>query len=428
MNVDNEQYHASECMLPRRELLKRLVGGIAVGSLIPGVINAAKSADSQEESYWVDIKQQFPLKPGYIMMNAANLCPTHDAVLKQLFGLTEDRESDVSFHNRGKFRETKNQSRKLLADFLSVDIDEVAITRNTSEGNNIIIAGLELGPGDEVVIWDQNHPSNNLAWKTRAKRYGFSVKELETPVEPESSTQLKDAFLSQFSSNTKVFAASHVSNTTGIGLPVQEICEYCSENGIKTLIDGAQSFGAIQLDLHEMGCDYFTGSMHKWPMGPKESGLLYVRKGEANKVWPSIVTFGFDNIDPGSAAKFDNLGQLDDAIVASVATAIEFLMNIGTENIENRLYDITDALKRGIKEIPGSYLLTPEDHNMSAGVVIFSLKGVNGREGFDTLYKKYQVAAAPASSIDNGIRLSPHIYNTMDDVDKVISALKQISV
>lgn len=429
MADDELDFPTPEWTLPRRELLKRLAGGISMSVLAPRALYAADEPDSQSvngEAYWENVKNQFPLRPGLIMMNAANLCPTHDSVLTQFTSITKNRESDLSFQNRGKFRDTKERSRELLADYLSVEKTEIAITRNTSEGNNIIITGLDLGPGDEVVIWDQNHPSANLAWKERANRHGFTVKEVSTPKQPEDPEQLHQLFISNLGKNTKVFSASHVSNTTGIKLPVEELCQYCREHNIMSHIDGAQTFGALKLQLHKLGCDFYTGSMHKWPMGPKESGLLYVKKGMAEKVWPSIITVGYGNIDPASAAKFDNLGQQDDAIVAAIAAAIELHIKIGAETIENRLKEITDTLKREIETIPGSFLLTPTEHSMSAGIVIFSLDGVKGREGFGTLYSKYNIAAAPAGYID-GIRLSPHIYNTMNDIDKVISAVKAIS-
>jgi selenocysteine lyase/cysteine desulfurase len=439
MNEEPLDQELTDWCLPRRELLKRLASGIAVGAVAPRLLSADELSSNtaiQNEAFWIDIKSRFPIKPDYIMMNAANLCPTHDAVLQQLFGYTNDRESDVSFHNRAKFRETKQKSRDKLAEYLAVNSDEIAITRNTSEGNNIIINGLDLEPGDEVIIWDQNHPSNNLAWKTRAKRSGFTINEISIPMSVESPEQLFEIFNSQFTNKTRVFAASHVSNTSGIGLPIKELSQSCRERGIKTLIDGAQTFGALNLDLHDLGCDYFTGSMHKWPMGPKEAGLLYVRKGMAGDVWPSIISFGYNNIDPDSAAKFESFGQLDDAIVASVTSAIDFHLEIGPTNIENRLYEITDQLKNGIKDIPGSFVLTPDSHSMSAGVVIFSLKNVKGVDGFEQLYKEHQVASAPAqvyqlvsnaTETTSGIRLSPHIYNTQSDIEKVLTALKEIS-
>jgi len=428
-----------EWKLPRREVLKRLGGGIAAGAMAPGLVSsAAKTGENnyfralsalagRGESYWEAVRDQFPVRPGYIMMNAANLCPTHYAVLGHFNELTRDREGDVSFQNRGKFRETQERSRQLLAAYVGADPDEVAITRNTSESNNTVITGLQLGPGDEVLIWDQNHPSNNIAWKVRAQRYGFTVREVATPERPAGPEQLYNTFINSLSGKTRMLAASHVSNVTGVGLPIREICRECRNRDVLTLVDGAQTLGALALDLHDMGCDFFTGSLHKWPMGPKETGLLYVRRGLAKRVWPSVVTLNYEKIDPDSAAKFDNHGQRDDAIVAAVATAIEFHNTVGRDRIEARLRRIIGALMEGIADIPGSTLLTPRSPDMNAGIVVFALPGISGREAFARLYQQYHVACAPNPVID-GIRLSPHIYNTMADVDKVLTALKTLAV
>jgi len=413
----------------RRDILAGLASGGALTATFPTTAHAAeilRPALKNNQGYWETIRSQFPIKPDYIMMNAANLCPTHKSVTEFFQSLTNDREGDLSFHNRGKFRKTKERSRYLVADYLAVESTEIALTRNTSEGNNTVITGLHLGPGDEVVIWDQNHPSASLAWKTRAKREGFTVKEVTTPMHPSDPEELMSAFTSQFTKRTRVFSASHVSNTSGVGLPIKELCRYCRQQDILSHIDGAQTFGALSLDLHELGCDFFTGSLHKWPMGPKETGILYVKMGLAEQVWPSIVTVGYDKIDPMSAAKFDNLGQLDDAKVAAIAPAIEFCNQIGARTVETRLRVITDRLKQGVRDIPGSVLLTPEEHAMSAGVVIFSLPGIAGRSAFEKLYKEHRIAAAPAGIID-GIRLSPHVYNTDSEIDRAVEALKNIS-
>lgn len=423
--------------LPRREVLKRLSGGFALGALSPGLAAATTESgqnllstlagiSAKDEHYWETIKDQFPVRPGYIMMNAANLCPTHYAVLNHFNDVTRNREGDVSFQNRGKFHQTMEHSRQLLAEYVGAEADEVAITRNTSESNNTIIGGLQLGPGDEVLIWDQNHPSNNIAWKVRAQRYGFSVREISTPERPASPDELYRTFVSALGNSTRVLAVSHVSNVTGIGLPMKQICTTCREKDVLTLVDGAQTLGALALDLHDLGCDFFTGSLHKWPMGPKETGLLYVRKGLAKQIWPSIVTLNYEKIDADSAAKFDNHGQIDDAIVAAVATTIEFHNVIGKHRVEARLREIIDMLIEGINAIPGTDLLTPRPDEMNAGIIVFSIPGIGGREAFSKLYEDHHIAAAPTSAID-GIRISPHIYNTRADVNKALNAIKGLA-
>lgn len=211
------------------------------------------------------------------MMNAANLCPSPYPVIETVEQLTRDVDMDASFQNRGKFGELREKARTALAAHVGADPTEIAITRNTSESNNTVVNGLTLGAGDEVVIWDQNHPTNNTSWEVRAERMGFSVKKVATPPSPQSPEELVSVFADALSARTKVLSFTHVSNVSGVELPAKELCRMARERGILTLVDGAQSFGAIHLDLHDMGCDFFSGSSHKWFVGPKEAGILYVR-------------------------------------------------------------------------------------------------------------------------------------------------------
>ena len=420
----------SEWMLPRREVLKCLAGGLAAGTLGARWIGAtAQETDGSslgEEAYWEQVKNRFPIRPGLIMMNAANLCPTHYAVLEHVFGLTRDLDSDVSYQNREKFADTKSKSRALLAEYVGAEPDEIAITRNTSESNNIIINGLELGPGDEVVIWDENHPTNSIAWDVRAQRYGFSVKKVPTPDKGSTPEDLQRHFVDALTPRTRVFAVSHVSNLSGIRLPMEALCQECRDRDIMTLVDGAQTLGALSLDLHDMACDFFTGSLHKWPMGPKETGLLYVRRGLAEIVWPSVVAYGYEDAEARGAEKFESFGQRDDPTIAALVPTVDFHNVIGKERVEARLRVIFERMRAGVAEIPGASILTPSDPAASAAILVFSLPEISGQAAFEALYKEYGVAVTPAAIID-GLRLSPHVYNTLADVDAVLEALRVLA-
>ena len=151
-----------------------------------------------------------------------------------------------------------------MAKFIGVSKEEVTITRNTSESNSFVVNGLDLKAGDEVIIWDQNHPTNGIAWENRSKRYGFSVKKVSVPLAPTPSEELLNSFTKAITSKTKLISFSHISNTSGIALPAKAICAVAKEKGILTLVDGAQSFGMMDLDLKELGCDFYTASTHKW--------------------------------------------------------------------------------------------------------------------------------------------------------------------
>ncbi len=421
----------------RRRFLTTLVGGAAATTVVPTALastglekrslaslrRALKPLSPDDERYWQLVKEQFSLRPGLIMMNAANLCPSPYPVVDAVQSLTASVDADASFQNRAKFSELREAGRSLLAEYVGADADEIAITRNTSEGNNTVLNGLTLGEGDEVVIWDQNHPTNNVSWDVRADRWGFTVVRVSTPPAPRSSEELIQAFVDAFTPRTRVLSFSHVSNVSGVAVPAKELCGVARNRGILTLVDGAQTFGAVRVAMHDMGCDFYTGSSHKWFVGPKEAGILYVRRDQVENLWPSDVGVGWNSALENGAQKFENLGQRDDAAVAAMGTAAEFHQTIGVDFIEARVRALAARLKESVADrFPNVQFVTPLDSKLSAGVVIFSLPGVSGRDLFERLYRDHHVGCAPTG----GIRFSPHLYNTMGEVDRVVEAIAQV--
>jgi selenocysteine lyase/cysteine desulfurase len=427
----------------RRRFLGQLLGGTAAAVTLPAGLAAydgrsdwaalvrearSLSADGAgDEAFWRLVKEQFPLRSGLILMNAANLCPSPYPVQEAVFRFTRDVDGDASFQNRAKFDEMRERAREALADYVGATADEIAITRNTSEGNNTVINGLDLGHGDEVVIWDQNHPTNNVAWDIRAERYGFTVNRVATPPLPQAGDELIEAFLDAVTENTRMIAFSHFSNVSGVALPAKRLCSLARQRGILTLVDGAQSFGAVRLDLHDMGCDFFTASAHKWFVGPKEAGLLYVRRERSGDLWPSDVGVGWEGAKDAGARKFETLGQRDDAAVVSMGTTVDFHRSIGIDRIEGRVRQLSARLKEGLRNrIPGVDFHTPLDPELSAGVVVFDPGVADARAAFERLYEEHGVAGAPRGGEFNGIRLCPHIYNTAEDVDRAVEAVVKL--
>lgn len=251
--------------LSRRDFGK-IVTVAAVGHAIPA------AALAQDE--WAAVRAAFALDPKYIVMNAANLCPAIGSVNEVLFKYTRDIDANPSFQNRAKFNQGREETRKKIAAFLNVTPEEVVITRNTSESNNFVSSGIELKAGNEIVIHDENHPTNNDSWKEKARRYGFTVKSVRIPTPPPSAEVLIKAFTDVITPRTRVLAFTHVTSTFGTAFPAKELCRIARERGILSLVDGAQSFGALDLDLRDMGCDFFTGSSHKWLMGPKKPAFF----------------------------------------------------------------------------------------------------------------------------------------------------------
>jgi isopenicillin-N epimerase len=379
---------------------------------------------SPSEKFWVSVRDQFVMPPGLSVMNAANLCPSPASVLEAMYAYTRDMDRDPSFNNRAKMSEGKEASRRLLAEFLRVTPEEIVITRNTSESNNLVSSGIDLKPTDEVIIFADNHPSNNAAWREKAKRFGFSVKVVE-PENPHPGPQYYlDAFTKQLSPRTKVLAFTHLTNTVGDLFPAKELCRRAREREILTLLDGAQSFGLIDVDLSDIQPDFYTGSAHKWLCGPKETGVLYINKLAQPKIWASIISAGAGSV--GISKTFERFGQRDEPAIVAFGEAIKFQTAIGRKVIEDRARQLSQALMEGLSAIDGIKIWTHRDPARSLAIVAFQPGNLDVPKLSKALYDKDHIACAARGGSDRpGLRFSPHFYNLHDEVDRAVAAIKR---
>ncbi len=409
----------------RRSFIQQLAGTAAFAPAAVSTLaelSPLLAASTGGENYWSLVREQFAFREDKVPMNAANLCPSPRAVAERVAELTRDIDVDCSSNNRAKFSGILEEAREKVASQLGVTADEIALVRNTSEANNTINNGLSLNRGDEIVVWEQNHPTNNVAWDVRAARFGLSVKRVAVPRNPSSTGELIDPFQKALTSRTKVLTVTHTSNLSGIRLPVRELAELAHQRGIYLHVDGAQTWGALDVNLRELDCDSYSASAHKWFCGPKEVGLLYVKQERIPQIWANIVAPGWGNdADPDvkGARKFESFGQRDDAALSSIATTADFHNMVQPARVEARTLELAAALKAGLKRA-GAKLVTPEKQELSGGVCIIEVPSSNGHKILDAMYNDHGIAGSTAG----GLRLCPHIYNTMEHIERAIEAVK----
>ncbi|MGH9347694.1 MAG: aminotransferase class V-fold PLP-dependent enzyme [Vicinamibacterales bacterium] len=376
------------------------------------------------DAFWDAVRAQFVMPPGLAVMNAANLCPSPRAVLESMYGATRDIDQDPSPANRAKLYPAKEETRRRLAAFLRVTPEEIVITRNTSESNNFVSSGLDLKAGDEVVIFRDNHPSNNLAWKEKARRFGYTVTELPNPNPHPGADYYVDAVGKALSARTRVLAFTHLTSSVGDLMPAAGLCRLARERGVLSVVDGAQSFGLLDVDLSAMQPDFYTGSAHKWPCGPKEAGVLFVSRGAQSRLWPSLYSAYTGAV--GLSKTFEGFGQRDDAAIVAFGETIAFHETVGRANIETRARALTQALIEGLRRIPGVQLWTSTVPDRSVAVVSFQPGPLSPQKLSAALYEKDRIACATRGGRDRGgLRFSPHLYNTGAEVDRVLAAISR---
>lgn len=388
-------------------------------------LRGATPAD-QPEKYWALVKAQFPLEQNLLYLNAANVCPASRPVMDRHLAYLRDFHANPSFQNRNKYVSLRETLRTKIAGMLRVSADEIAVTRNTSEGTNIVVRGVDLKPGDEVIITDHNHPSNSDSWKVRAKREGFVVKSVPVRVPASGKEELTASVERAITPRTRVIAVTHLTSTTGILYPVRELGQVARKHNCYYHVDGAQTFGAIDVNLRDIGCDSWATSAHKWPMGPLEAGILYVRQERIPQLWPSIITAGWAE-DLQGARRFEVFGQRDDPRIVALDAAVDFLQMIGIDNVEARVRTLASHAKAELAKLPDVQIKTNREPELSAGVVKFRLSKVPTRRAYDTLWEKNRIALAMTASGDSeGLRLSPHIYNSLEEIDRAVAAVKAL--
>jgi selenocysteine lyase/cysteine desulfurase len=384
----------------------------------------APPAGPEDEARWRTVREQFLMPPDLHLFNAANLCPAPEPVLRALSQHTRRMDATPSPTVREEMHKVKEDTRQRVARFLRVSPDEIVITRNTSEGNNFISNGLDLASGDEVVIFADNHPSNHAAWRQKAKRFGYAVRTIEQPGPHPGPEYYLDAVTRAITPRTRLVAFSHVSNTVGDLLPAKEICALAHARNVMTLVDGAQTFGAMDVNLRDMDPDFYTGSAHKWPCGPLEAGVLFVHARVQSRLWPSVISLYAG--ETGISKTFEGLGQRDEPSILAFGEAVAFQMQVGLPAIESRTRALARRFADGVRALAGVTVWTHPDPARSTSVVSFR-PGTHAPQALAAaLFERHGIVCAVRGGEDRGgLRFSPHFYNSMEEVDQAVAAIAE---
>ena len=419
--------------LDRRSFTRLLTLGAAGALAVPGGAVARGgqpapasqvSPGTRDERFWQSVRAQFLMPPAFSVLNAANLCPSPKRVIDATFDSTRSVEQDPSPQNRERTRDGREAARRRIAEALRVTPEEIAITRNTSEANNFVSSGLDLKAGDEVLIFGDNHPSNHAAWREKARRFGYAVRVIEQ-VNPHPGPEYYiEAFTRAMTSSTRVVALTHVTASVGDLMPAREICRIARDRGVLSLVDGAQSFGVLDVDLSDMQPDFYTGSAHKWPCGPKETGVLYVSARSHGRIAPSVVSLYAGAV--GISRTLEALGQRDEPAIMGFGEALAFQAEIGRKAIEARARELTAMVGDGLRKIAGVKVWTHTARERSAAIVSFQPANLDVRKLHDALYRNDHVVCATRGGTDRaGLRFSPHFYNTHAEIERALAAVRK---
>lgn len=342
-------------------------------------------------------------------------------------------ENVAQFERRGMAADEKvmragiEEARTRLASRINANASEIALTGNATDGVAFVTAGLEWSPGDEVIISDQEHPAMNYPWHYTAQRRGIVVKHFTVHHDPEQSL---DSIRALITPRTRLIGTSHVTSPNGIRLPVKEICALAHAHGALALVDGAQSFAVMPIDVRDIGCDFFTSNAHKWLGGPKGTGFLYARQELMERLEPAYVgagslqSFSYDAVVLQPNGRRFEFGTRGFAVHASIGLALDWFDQLGWEAVFQRIADLSGYLKRQLREIPGVELWTPLEWQRSSGLVTFRVVG-RDEVALQKRFEEHRLYPRTLGKGSEKIRVSTALFNSEEEIDQLVACVRE---
>ena len=390
--------------------------------------NRTPAALADDEAYWTEIQRAFDTDRTMVNLNNGGCSPAPTHVLEQMIRDLKF-SNELPVYNMWAVLEPRLESvRRDLARDFGCDGEEMAITRNASEANEIMIFGLDLKPGDEVIVTNQNYPRMLTSWRQRARRDGIVLKEVSFKVPPPSQQYLVDQFKAAITPRTKVIEVTHITNLTGQIMPVKELMDLAHPLGIEVFVDGAHAYAHFPFTRDQIAADFYGTSLHKWLLCPVGAGFLYVRKEKQKKLWALMAAP--PEMDE-NIRKYEEIGTHPAANHNAIAVALAFHRSIGADRKVARLRWLRDRwAKRLLAESDRVRVLTPLDSPYSGAICLFSVTGMDMGKLGGWLMDKYRIVTTPITHPEfTGMRITPNVYNTPDEVDlfaeKVLEAIRK---
>lgn len=412
----------------RRNFLKSSGAAISLAALFDPIgKNQAQAAfpDDNSEDLWRWVREQYTVSGNLINLNNGGVSPQPKSVQEAHIRFYQYSNEGPTYYMWRILDQGREALRMRLAELSGCDAEEIAINRNSTEGLNTIIFGLNLKSGDEVVLNRYDYPNMMNAWKQREKRDGIKLNWIEMEFPCEDEDKIVKRYTDAITPRTKVVHITHLINWTGQIMPAKKIAEAARKKGCEVIVDGAHSFAHIEYKIPDLGADYYATSLHKWLCAPFGSGLLYIRKEKIKDIWALLSN---DKPDGDNIRKFESLGTRNMASEMAIAQAIDFHLTIGAKRKQQRLHQLKNYWMEKAAELPGIRFSTSKNpaYSCAIGHVGFADKKGTQLESF--LLDKFKVHTV---AIDyeklSGIRVTPNVYTSFEDLDRFVKGLKEFS-
>lgn len=403
--------------LSRRQVLTGMA--VAAGTALTGTRGASAAVGVAQ---WEAVRAAYAPSSPMMNLNNAGVSPQPLVVQDAFVNAYRFANGEPDVNMWETLDGTRERTKAKLARLVDCDVDELALNRNSTEGLCTAIYGIDLRAGDEVLLSPWDYDSMRQAWLLRGRRHGVVVRDVNFDALA-SDAAIVEAYRRAITPRTRVMHLTHMLHSTGRVLPVEALCELARDRGLQTVVDAAQSFAQLPLSFRTIGCDYLAASLHKWLCAPFGTGMLVVRKQRIDALWPLMAPL---SADAKGIAKIDgwNLGTYSSPAEHTIETAIDFHNALGTAVIHERLRQLSRYWIDKARGLPGFALHTPLDDSRLAAVTLFSIAGRPAEDLEKSLRERHRIRVR-LRRVNGlvGLRVSPHIYTSMDDLDRFVSAL-----
>jgi len=389
---------------------------------VMGFTNEAIAAD---EDYWSVIQQAFTVNPNIINLNNGGVSPSPKVVQEAVERYNKLSNEGPSYYMWRILDQGREPLRHKLALLGGCDAEEIAINRNATEALNTVIFGMDLKAGDEVIGTKQDYPNMIQAWKQRALRDGIQYTQISFDFPIENDDTIVAAYEKAITPKTKVIHVTHIINWVGQIMPVQKIARMAHAHGIEVVCDSAHAFGLLDYKIPDLECDYLGTSLHKFLSAPIGSGMMYIRKEKIEKIWPLLC-----NGQPRSAdiRKFETLGTRSFPIEQGIGEALNFHNAIGAKRKQERIHYLKKYWASKVKEVPGVRIHTSLKPEYSCAICGVSVDGLSPAELDGKLFEKYKIHTVSIVWENiSCVRITPHVYTTLNDLDVLVNAITTIA-
>jgi len=380
---------------------------------------------AQDEDFWAAIRAKYLLTPDYINLENGYYLMQSQPVLDAFIGRVRDINVRASRYMRTVMGDDNLAVRRRLAAAAGCPVEELVITRNTTESLDTVIGGFHWNAGDEAVMAQQDYGAMLDMFGLQARRYGIVNRIVSLPMDPRSDDEIVRLYESAITPKTRLLMICHMVNITGQLLPVAKVADMAHRHGVQVMVDGAHTFGQLEFAIPDLRSDYFASSLHKWLASPLGSGILWVRRDHIPELWPTFAELGIPETD---IRRLNHTGTQPVHTILAIDDALDFHESIGIARKEARLRYIQRYWTGKVRGHPRIYLNTPSDPARTGAIANVGITGIEPAALGNTLFDRYRIwtVAIDGAGV-RGVRVTPHVFTSTAELDAFVAALKELA-